>query len=113
MHIVWGVGSSIGGVFEPAGVDISKGVYSGQWLKDQSNPAYANDEDMKLYVAKLKQYGGSFNPADQNAAAGWYRLLRHQEPVRADEAADPSGLHGCGAQHRDIRRCRCCSTASR
>ena len=72
VHIVWGVGSSIGGVLEPAGVEISKGVYSGQWLKDQTNPAYANDEDMKLYVAKLKQYGGSLNPADQNAAAGWY-----------------------------------------
>ncbi len=71
-HIVWGVGSSIGGVFEPAGVDISKGVYSGQWLKDQSNPAYANDEDVKLYTAKLKQYGKSLNPADQNAAAGWF-----------------------------------------
>jgi branched-chain amino acid transport system substrate-binding protein len=72
VHIIWGVGSSIGGVFEPAGVETAKGVYSGQWMKDQTNPAYANDEDMKLYVAKLKQYGGSLNPADQNAAAGWY-----------------------------------------
>jgi branched-chain amino acid transport system substrate-binding protein len=72
VHIIWGVGSSIGGVFEPAGTDIAKGIYSGQWLKDQSNPAYANDEDMKLYVAKIKQYGGSLNPADQNVAAGWY-----------------------------------------
>ncbi|WP_398469323.1 ABC transporter substrate-binding protein [Tardiphaga sp.] len=71
-HIIWGVGSSIGGVFEPAGIENSKGVYSGQWLKDQSNPAYANDEDVKLYVAKLKQYGSSLNPADQNAAAGWF-----------------------------------------
>jgi branched-chain amino acid transport system substrate-binding protein len=72
VHIIWGVGASIGGVLEPAGVDISKGIYSGQWLKDESNPAYANDDDVKLYVAKLKQYGGSINPADQNAAAGWY-----------------------------------------
>ena len=72
VHIIWGVGSSIGGVFEPAGVEISKGVYSGQWLKDQSNPAYSNDEDVKLYTAKLKQYGKSVNPADQNAAAGWF-----------------------------------------
>lgn len=71
-HIIWGVGSSIGGVFEPAGIENSKGVYSGQWLKDQSNPAYANDDDVKLYVAKLKQYGSSLNPADQNAAAGWF-----------------------------------------
>ena len=89
VHIIWGVGSSIGGVFEPAGVETAKGVYSGQWMKDQTNPAYANDEDMKLYVAKLKQYGGSLNPADQNAAAGWYAchatkslFERMDEPTR-------------------------------
>ena len=71
-HIIWGVGSSIGGVLQPAGSNISKGVYSGLWLKDQADPAYAKDEDMKLYVEKLKQYGSGLNPADQNAAAGWY-----------------------------------------
>lgn len=71
-HFVWQVGSSIGGVLQPAGADISKGIYTGQWLKDQSNPVFAEDEDMKLYVAKLKQYAGNLNPADQNAAAGWY-----------------------------------------
>ncbi|MEJ2458485.1 MAG: ABC transporter substrate-binding protein [Novosphingobium sp.] len=64
--------SSIGGVLEPAGIENSKGVYSGQWLKDTSNPAYANDDDVKLYIAKLKQYGSSLNPADQSAAAGWF-----------------------------------------
>ncbi|MFT3801393.1 MAG: ABC transporter substrate-binding protein [Burkholderiaceae bacterium] len=72
VHIIWGVGSSIGGVLEPAGVAASKGVYSGQWMKDYTNPAYANDDDMKLFAAKLKQYNSSLNPADQNAAAGWY-----------------------------------------
>ncbi len=71
-HIVWGAGSSIGGVLQPAGAEISKGIYSGQWLKDQSNPAFANDADMKNYVAKLKQYAGGLNPADSNVAAGWY-----------------------------------------
>lgn len=89
VHIIWGVGSSIGGVLEPAGVDISKGVYSGQWLKDQTNPLFANDDDMKLYVEKLKKYGSGLNPADQNAAAGWYAcnaarsvFERTKEPTR-------------------------------
>ena len=59
-------------MLQPAGVEHSKGIYTGQWLKDQSNPAFANDDDMKLYVAKLKEYGSNLNPADQNAAAGWY-----------------------------------------
>lgn len=72
VHIVWGVGASVGGVFEPAGLEISKGIYSGQWLKDPTNPAFANDADMKTYVAKLKQYASGVNPNDLNAASGWY-----------------------------------------
>jgi ABC-type branched-subunit amino acid transport system substrate-binding protein len=71
-HIMWGPSSSIAGVLQPAGSNVSKGVYTALWLKDQANPAYANDADMKLYVAKLKQYGSGLNPADQYAATGWY-----------------------------------------
>lgn len=89
VHIIWTVGASIAGVFEPAGVETAKGAYSGQWIKDQSNPAYAGDEDVKLFAAKLKQYGGSLNPADQNAGYGWYichatksLFERMKEPTR-------------------------------
>lgn len=71
-HMIWGVGSSIGGALVPAGPAISKGIYSGLWLKDQADPAYANDADMKLYVEKLKKYESGLNPADQNAAVGWF-----------------------------------------
>ncbi len=71
-HMIWGVGSSIGGALVPAGPEISKGIYSGLWLKDQADPAYANDADMKLYVEKLKKYESGLNPADQNAAVGWF-----------------------------------------
>jgi branched-chain amino acid transport system substrate-binding protein len=72
VHIVWGVGSSIGGVLEPAGIEASKGVYSGVWLKDYTNPVYTDDADVQLFAEKLKKYGSNLNPADQNAAAGWY-----------------------------------------
>jgi branched-chain amino acid transport system substrate-binding protein len=71
-HIAWGPSTSIGGVFEPAGLEISKGIYNGQWIKDQSNPAFANDPDVKLYAEKLKKYNSMLNPADQNAGMGWY-----------------------------------------
>lgn len=71
-HMIWGVGSSIGGALVPAGPEISKGIYSGLWLKDQADSAYANDADMKLYVEKLKKYESGLNPADQNAAVGWF-----------------------------------------
>ena len=90
MHIAWGVGASIGGVLEPAGVEVSKGVYSGVWLKDYTNPVYAKDADVTLFAEKLKKYGSNLNPADQNAAAGWYacHAAKHvfeqtPEPTRA------------------------------
>lgn len=71
-HVVWGVGASIGGTLIPAGPDISKGVVTSLWLKDQANPGFANDADMKLYVEKLKKYDSSLNPADQFNAVGWF-----------------------------------------
>lgn len=72
VHIIWGVGSSIGGVLEPAGTEISKGVYSGVWLKDYTNPVFTDNPDVKLFAEKVRKYGGNLNPADQNVAAGWY-----------------------------------------
>jgi len=72
VHIIWGVGSSIGGVLEPAGTDISKGVYSGVWLKDYTNPVFTDNPDVKLFAEKVRKYGSNLNPADQNVAAGWY-----------------------------------------
>lgn len=71
-HIIWGVGSSIAGALQPAGAEVSKGVYTGLWLKDQANQAYANDPDMKLFVEKIRKYDNSLNPADQNTANGWF-----------------------------------------
>ena len=71
-HVLWGVGASIGGTLIPAGPDLSKGIYTSLWLKDQANPGFANDADMKLYVEKLKKYDSSLNPADQYNATGWF-----------------------------------------
>ncbi|MFM7012774.1 MAG: ABC transporter substrate-binding protein [Betaproteobacteria bacterium] len=71
-HVVWGVGASIGGTLIPAGADLSKGIYTSLWLKDQANPGFANDADMKLYVEKLNKYDSSLNPADQFNAIGWF-----------------------------------------
>jgi ABC-type branched-subunit amino acid transport system substrate-binding protein len=71
-HVVWGVGASIGGTLIPAGADLSKGIYTSLWLKDQANPGFAKDADMKLYVEKLNKYDSSLNPADQFNAIGWF-----------------------------------------
>ena len=71
-HIIWGVGASIAGALLPAGADISKGVYSGLVFKDAASTAFSSDADMKLYKEKLKKYDSGLNPADSNAAIGWF-----------------------------------------
>lgn len=40
-------------------------------IVDPSNPANANDPDVKAYKADVAKYGGSSNPNDTNVAAGW------------------------------------------
>lgn len=89
-HVVWGVGASISGTLQPAGVDLSKGTYTGLWLKDQASVAYADDLDMKAYKAGLNKYDSALQSADQSAAMGWYFcqankaiLERTKAPTRA------------------------------
>ena len=71
IHIMWGVGSSIGGVFEPAGLELATGVISSHWLKDAMDPQYADDKDVAQFKEVLQKYGDQLDPADTNAASGY------------------------------------------
>jgi branched-chain amino acid transport system substrate-binding protein len=87
-HVLWYVGSSVGGVLQPAGSAAAKGVYSALWLKDYSNPQFADDEDVQLYAEKIAEYGSGLEPADMNVVQGWYAcnalalVLAESEPTR-------------------------------
>lgn len=71
VHIIWGVSNSIGAVLKVAGEEASKGVLSGQWYKDASSSAYANDPGVKQFSEKVVQYGSGIDPHDSNAEMGW------------------------------------------
>jgi ABC-type branched-subunit amino acid transport system substrate-binding protein len=74
--------NSIATVLTPAGLDHSVGIISTAYLKDPSDPQFANDPGMKRYLAFMKQYypeGDAKDPQNQigvSIAATFVQVLR-------------------------------------
>ena len=74
--------NSIATVLTPAGLDHSVGIISTAYLKDPSDPQFANDPGMKWYLAFMKQYypeGDAKDPQNQigvSIAATFVQVLR-------------------------------------
>ena len=54
--------SSPGAILQPGGAAAYPGVYSVSFAKAPASPAFAGDEDVKTYLAALKQYGDYPDP---------------------------------------------------
>jgi branched-chain amino acid transport system substrate-binding protein len=74
--------NSIATVLTPAGLDHSVGIISAAYLKDPSDPQFANDPGMKSYLDFMKQYypeGDAKDPQNQigaSIAATFVQVLR-------------------------------------
>jgi branched-chain amino acid transport system substrate-binding protein len=71
MHVMTDVSISIGAVMKPAGLEASEGVLSAGYLKDASDPQWANDEGMKKFLAFVSKYMPGANVADTNLVYGY------------------------------------------
>jgi branched-chain amino acid transport system substrate-binding protein len=71
MHLMTDVSISIGAVMKPAGLEASEGVLSAGYLKDASDPQWANDEGMKKFMAFKAKYMPEANVADANLVYGY------------------------------------------
>jgi branched-chain amino acid transport system substrate-binding protein len=71
MFFLSNVAVSINQVLTPAGLDKSTGIITGQYLKDNSDPAMANDAAMNDYRAFMKQYAPDIDANDANAVFGY------------------------------------------
>lgn len=58
LHIVGSAASSIDGVLKPAGLEASKGLVTTAFLKQPTDPAWANDPEVKEFAAFMAKYGG-------------------------------------------------------
>jgi branched-chain amino acid transport system substrate-binding protein len=50
LHILNNVSASVGSVIKPAGFSNAQGIVSAQYLKDTTDPQWANDPGMKAYL---------------------------------------------------------------
>jgi len=66
LHIVTNVSTSIGGVLVPAGLKNSVGLISTIFVKDNSDPQWANDPGMKEWRAFMKAYLPDADMSDNN-----------------------------------------------
>lgn len=56
LHLLNSVSNSVGAVLTPAGLEASTGIISAAYLKDASDPQWANDEDFAAWNAFMDKY---------------------------------------------------------
>ncbi|MCK1540517.1 ABC transporter substrate-binding protein [Bradyrhizobium sp. 147] len=71
MQIISNVSASVGGVLEPAGLEISQGVLSASYTKDGSDPQWNADDGMKKFYNFLAQYDPKANKLDAGVVFGY------------------------------------------
>jgi branched-chain amino acid transport system substrate-binding protein len=71
MHIISNVSASVGGVLEPAGIEISQGILSATYVKDGADPQWDNDPGMKNFYAFLERYLPKANRHDAAVVFGY------------------------------------------
>jgi branched-chain amino acid transport system substrate-binding protein len=78
-HYLNSVSGSVGSVLKPAGFDNAKGLITTQYLKDPTDPAFANDADFKEWTAWMKQYYPSGDLTNSfNVTAFTHAYTMHQ-----------------------------------
>ncbi len=68
VHVLNDVSASIKSTLEPAGLEASKGIVTGVWGKDPTDPAWKDDPEYKEWLAWMNEYypdGDKANPFNQ------------------------------------------------
>ncbi|QFG21381.1 ABC transporter substrate-binding protein [Actinomadura sp. WMMB 499] len=91
LHIVANVAASVT-VLKPVGFDNVQGVVSSTYYKDPNDPQWANDPEMKLYQAKMKQYVPGADPSVPYHAFGWAVASSFHKTMQAAECKTREGL---------------------
>ncbi|WGD51940.1 ABC transporter substrate-binding protein [Bradyrhizobium sp. CB1650] len=71
MHIVSNVSASVGGVIEPAGLEVSQGLLSATYTKDGSDPQWNADDGMKKFYNFLAKFDPKANKLDAGVVFGY------------------------------------------
>jgi ABC-type branched-subunit amino acid transport system substrate-binding protein len=71
VHYLNQVSASVGSVLTPAGLDKSVGLISMEYLKDPTDPVFANDAGMKEFLGFMKKYAPDLDVKDASNAYGY------------------------------------------
>jgi ABC-type branched-subunit amino acid transport system substrate-binding protein len=71
LHILNNVAASVGSVLKPAGFQNAQDIISAAYLKDPSDPQWANDPGMKDYLAFLQKDFPEGNKLDASVVVGY------------------------------------------
>jgi branched-chain amino acid transport system substrate-binding protein len=71
VHYLNQVSASVGSVLTPAGLDKSVGLISMEYLKDPTDPVFANDPGMKEFLGFMKKYAPDLDVKDASNAYGY------------------------------------------
>ena len=71
LHILNNVSASIGSVMKPAGFEHAQGIVSAAYLKDETDPQWKNDTDMKAWNAFMDKYVPGGDKSDSNHIYGY------------------------------------------
>ncbi len=65
------VSNSVSAVLKPAGLEASKGIVTGAYLKDPTDKSWENDPEMKDFLSFMKTYNPSADPGDIFNVSGY------------------------------------------
>ncbi len=71
LHILNNVSASVGSVIKPAGFENAQGIISAAYLKDASDPQWANDPGMKEFIAFMEKDFTDGNKLDASVIVGY------------------------------------------
>jgi branched-chain amino acid transport system substrate-binding protein len=71
LHFLNTVGSAVGAVLQPAGLEKSVGIITARYYKDPTDPQWADDPGYREWLAWMKQYNPDANVADYYNVLGY------------------------------------------
>jgi branched-chain amino acid transport system substrate-binding protein len=71
LHLVCSIASGVEGVLKPAGLENSEGLISSAYAKDSFDPTWADDADVKTFLAWVKDNLTVGNPRDTGIVGGY------------------------------------------
>ncbi len=71
LHLVCNIASGVEGVLKPAGLENSEGLISTAYAKDPFDPTWADDPDVKTFLAWVKANLTQGNPRDTGVVGGY------------------------------------------